>query len=137
MQELLTPHWEASGLDRFAALSRELASEYTVYLDPLNQESAVPLAKVYLDEFRINPEDRDTLWPFTVEAVNEALIATGRVPGRFLTLLNNAIVRAVNEKWETIDVNQIQIVSQMKAPTEPEEIDTIQELQPPLSKLKE
>jgi hypothetical protein len=135
VQEILTPHWEASGLDRFAALSRELASEYTVYLEPLNQNSAVPLAKAYLDASSINGVD--DLRPFTVNALNEALIRTGRVPGRFLTLLNSVIERAIQENWETINDEQIQIVAQLKAPAEPDEQDIAEVLTPSLIKLNE
>ncbi len=130
VQEILTPHWEASGLDRFAALSRELAPEYTVYLEPLTQNSAVPLAVAYLDASRLNRNDMGQLHPFTVGALNEALLNSGRVPGRFLTLLNNAVERAIQEKWQTIDVHQIQITAQMKAPIEPDELDISETLRP-------
>ena len=126
VQEILTPHWEASGLDRFAALSRELAPEYTVYLEPLNQNSAVPLATAYLDESRIDQTGKKgDLRPFTVEALNEALLKTGRVPGRFLTFLNTAIERAVQEDWEIIDDAQIQATAQTRIPTEPGEKDMV------------
>lgn len=137
VQELLTPHWEASGLDRFAALSRDLAPDYTVYLEPLNQFSAKPLALAYLSASRMPGMTDEDLRPFTVEALNEALLKSGRVPGRFLTLLNNAIERAVTESWQTIDVRQIQTTLQMKAPAEPAEQDALEALPPPSVQLSE
>lgn len=128
VQEILNPHWEASGLDRFAALSRELARDYTVYFDPLDQNSARPLAKVYLDESRLSEKKEDSFAPFTIQALDEALFKSGRVPGKYLTLLNRAVERAIVEGWETIDVNEINYVIQLKAPGEPEEKDAIDAL---------
>ncbi|VAW33524.1 hypothetical protein MNBD_CHLOROFLEXI01-2983 [hydrothermal vent metagenome] len=123
IQELLNPHWEATGLDRFAALSRELAPEYTVYFHPLDQNSARPLAKVYLDESRLSGKQEESFAPFTTEALDEALFKSGRVPGKYLTLLNQAVERAIKEGWETIDANEINRVLQLKAPGEPGEKD--------------
>ena len=123
VQEILNPHWEASGLDRFAALSRELAPDYTVYFDPLDQNSARPLAKVYLDKSRLSGRQEESFTPFTTEALDEALFKSGRVPGKYLTLLNRAVERAIMEGWETIDANKINRVLQLKVPGEPGEKD--------------
>ena len=43
VQELLAPHWNASGMDRFCVLSGELASEHTIYFRPLVERAAEPL----------------------------------------------------------------------------------------------
>lgn len=130
VQELLNPHWEAAGLDRFAALSGELASTYTIYFDPLNQESAIPLAMAYLDESRISDDQKGNLEPFEREALEEALTLSGRVPGRFLTLLNNVIETAIQSGWQTIGADQIRRVAQARAPQESGESDTIESLPP-------
>jgi len=130
LQELLTPHWEASGLDRFAALSRELASEYTVYFEPLTEGTAIPLATAYLDESRISDDQKGTLEPFDADALEEALLLTGRVPGRFLTLLNNSVEKAIQEEWQKIGADQIRTVAQARAPKEPDQNDTIEVLPP-------
>jgi len=61
VQELLNPHWSATGLDRFAALSGDLASEYTIYFEPLNQEFAIPLAQAYITASRINEPPKNIL----------------------------------------------------------------------------
>ncbi len=130
VQELLNPHWEASGLDRFAALSRELARDYTVYFDPLDRGSARPLAKVYLDGSRLSGEPEDSFAPFTIEALDEALFKSGRVPGKYLTLLNLAVERAIMEDWNMIDVDEINRVLQLQAPRELDESD-VTEILPP------
>ncbi len=125
VQELLNPHWEAAGLDRFAALSGDLASEYTIYFDPLNQESAIPLAMAYLDESRLPDGQKGRLEPFEAEALDEALMLSGRVPGKFLTLLNNAVEKAIQSEWPTIGTAQIRKVTHAQVPKEPGESDTI------------
>jgi hypothetical protein len=130
LQELLNPHWEASGLDRFAALSRELAAEYTVYFEPLTEGTAMPLAKAYLDESRISDDQKGTLEPFDANALEEALMLTGRVPGRFLNLLNNSIEKAVQKEWKVIGADQIRIVAQARAPKEPDQSDAVETLPP-------
>ena len=137
IQELLNPHWAAAGLDRFAALSGDLASEYTIYFEPLKQESAIPLAMAYLDESRISSNQKGTLGPFTREAIEEALMFSGRVPGMFLTLLNHAIEKATQLEWQTIGTEQIKLVAHTKAPKEPSEIDKIESLPPAQINLKQ
>lgn len=119
VQELLNPHWSATGLDRFAALSGELASEYTIYFEPLNQELAIPLAQAYLNASRISEEYMDKLKPFTNEAIQEALVLSGRVPGLFLTLLNNTVEKAVSEGKDTIEATLIKEVAKFREPQEP------------------
>ena len=119
LQELLAPHWEAAGLDRFAALSREFAQEYTVYFGPLNQELAEPLVKTYLDAYRIDNDQKGPLWPLDKAAVEEALFRTGGVPGKMLTLLYQIMERAIKEKWNAIGAEQIRQVIQVNPPEEP------------------
>ncbi|MCP4112406.1 MAG: hypothetical protein GY749_43925 [Desulfobacteraceae bacterium] len=130
VQELLNPHWSSTGLDRFAALSGELDSEYTIYFEPLNQESAIPLAMAYLNASRISDNQKERLEPFNSEALVEALMLSGRVPGVFLTLLNNAIEKAIQSGWEQIGVDQIRSVAKIRAPIEPKRSDIIKPLIP-------
>ncbi len=94
-----------------------------MYFDPLDQNSARPLAKVYLDKSRLSGRQEESFTPFTTEALDEALFKSGRVPGKYLTLLNRAVERAIMEGWETIDANKINRVLQLKVPGEPGEKD--------------
>jgi hypothetical protein len=137
IQELLAPHWEAAGLDRFAALSRELVQEYTVYFNPVSPELAVPLVKVYLDESRSSEDQKGSLTPFDNAAVTEALVRSGRIPGKMLTLLYHVMEKAAKEQWSSISAEQIRQVFQAHPPAEPEdsETDTTQ-LVPPQPDLK-
>jgi hypothetical protein len=130
LQELLTPHWEAAGLNRFCALGGELAKEYTVYFKPLTQESAEPLVKCYLDRFRVPDEIKGTLIPFDKSAVEEALIRSGGVPGPMLRLLYFVIEKAINSEWSNIGASQIREVLQEQPPQEPDEVEIDQTLPP-------
>lgn len=121
VQELLSPHWEAAGLDRFAALSREFAQEYTVYFRPLNRESAEPLVRVYLDAYRLNEEQKGSLEPFDSEALVEALVGSQNIPGKMLNLLYHVMEKAIKEGWDHIGAEKIRQVLQAIPPTEPEE----------------
>ena len=136
LQELLAPHWEAAGLDRFAALSREFAEKYTVYFRPLNQESAEPLVKVYLDAYRFNEDQKGSLMPFDKEAVEEALVRSVGIPGKMLTLLYLVMERAVEKGWSSIGAEQIRQVLQARPPEEPDEETDTRQLPPSYPDLK-
>jgi hypothetical protein len=136
VQELLDPHWKATGLDRFAPLSGDLSNEYTIYFEPLNQESAVPLAIAYLNASRISDEKKGELAPFEKETLEEALVISGRVPGIFLTLLNNTIEKAILFEWGTIKADMVKEIAQARAPKEPGEIDILEPLPKAQIKLK-
>lgn len=131
VQELLNPHWKAAGLDRFAALIGELDSEYTIYFEPLNKELATPLAKAYLDASRLSNEKTDSLEPFEPEALEEALVLSGRVPGIFLTLLNNVIEKAIQEEHKIINAEFVRRVFQIRTPKEPSVEDLTNSPPPP------
>jgi len=118
LQELLNPHWKAAGLQRFSYLSGELTDDYTVYFKSLSEASAIPLAKAYLDVSRINPTLEDELYPFTEEALKEALTSTMGIPGKYLTLLSKAIESAVDENWPEITDKEIKQLNDFKGTNE-------------------
>lgn len=130
LQELLAPHWEAAGLDRFAPLSREFARSCTVYFKPLQQDSAVPLVKVYLDAVRINDNSKGTLDPLDEPAVEEALARSGGVPGKMLKLLYEVIERAIKERWTSISAEHVRRIAQDLPPEMPEEEKETHQLPP-------
>jgi len=125
IQELLTPHWQAAGLDRVCAMSGPTAKEYTVYFYPLDAEdAAVPLVLTYLDYFRISSHQKGVLNPFDADSVVEALRLAGGIPGHMLTLLRLVLERAVQEQWEVITSNQVRAIYESEVPSEPSnEID--------------
>lgn len=130
LQELLAPHWEAAGLDRFAALSREFAESCTVYFEPLQRDSAVPLVRVYLDAARIDSSEKGALAPLEEPAVEEALALSGGVPGKMLKLLYEVMERAVEEQWDSIGAESVRRVAQALPPEVPEEEIDTQQLPP-------
>lgn len=136
VQELLDPHWKATGLDRFAPLSGDLTKEYTIYFEPLNQIHAVPLAKAYLSASRLDIKDKERLEPFEKDAIEEALVISGRVPGIFLTILNSAVEKGLRSSLDKIDVSMIKEVAQARTPKEPSASDMIGTLQKPKVDLK-
>ncbi len=137
VQELLDPHWKAAGLDRFASLSGDLAKEYTIYFEPLKQKYAGPLAQTYLDASRIPKFTKGKLTPFDSDAIEEALVLSWKVPGIFLTILNNAVEKGLQLGWDKIRAGMIKEVAQARAPREPGVSDMITPLTEPKVNLKQ
>jgi hypothetical protein len=130
LQELLAPHWETAGLDRFAPLSREFAENCTVYFEPLQRDSAVPLVQVYLDDARIDDCSKGALNPLDEPAVEEALALSGGVPGKMLKLLYEVMERAIKKQWDSISADRVRRVAQALPPEMPEEEIDTQQLPP-------
>lgn len=107
-QELLMPHWKAAGLDRFSELGGTTANSNTVFFKPLNQDDSeitLNLTRIYLNNAR-NIES-DSISPFTKEALMTAMYHADNIPGKFLKSLYVAVQKGIEEKWEVIDVDQI------------------------------
>ncbi len=125
IQELLLPHWNSAGLDRLAPLNQPDAQVATLYFPPLNEDMALPLVAVYLDHFRLDPSDKGRITPFSKDAVIEALIRSGGVPGRTLSLLHRVVEKAVELGLSKIDkglVDAVYQASERLAPGEVEEM---------------
>ncbi|HLP57137.1 MAG TPA: hypothetical protein VK151_19005 [Fluviicola sp.] len=131
LQELLIPHWEASGLQRFAALGGDLSENYTVLFESFNDNNSIPLAQAYLNDAQINNQVINSLSPFTEDALKEALKKTLGVPGKYLTLLHTAIEKGIELNWETIDIEQIKLVETPKIDNTSDDND-----ETPLTELK-
>ena len=116
LQELLYPHWNASGLGRFAGLSDETSNDYTVYFNPIDSSAAVPLAITYLKESRLNPSQVNDLSPFTEDSLSLALNKALGVPGKYLAFLHSAIERAIDEDWRDIDEEKIKSLALQDTP---------------------
>ena len=109
VQELLLPHWEASGMDRFAALSRELSKNYTIYFNPIENAMAVSMTRKYLEQFQLsnaNPNGNH-LHPFDDQAIIESTLLTKGVPGKLLTFLHEMVEHAVGKGATTISAEFI------------------------------
>jgi hypothetical protein len=112
-QELLNPHWSASGLNRFVELGGDSAKHYTIFFQPLDKESAIPLAQLYLSNSKINKYNEGQvvdISPFTEAALQKILLSAEGIPGRFLQFLHLAIESAVNDDWKIIDTDEIERV---------------------------
>jgi hypothetical protein len=121
LQELLVPHWEASGLQRFAALGGELADHYTVFFESFDEKNSIPLAAAYIEDSLINPKSTSGLAPFTEAALKEALSRTLGVPGKYLSMLHTAIEKGIEKDWSTIGVDEIRAVEMAKVGRDDEE----------------
>lgn len=110
IQELLLSHWKAAGLDRLAPLAEPDAQQSTIYLDPLNEAMAKPLVQVYLDHFRSDASAKGSIKPFTDQALVEALVKSGGVPGPTLRLLNRVLECAVEKKINIIEPDLVEHV---------------------------
>lgn len=136
VQELLNPHWETAGLNRFASLSGDQSEHYTIYFEPLKEEFAAPLALEYLKASRIREGDNENLSPFTKDSIDEALLISGRVPGIFLTILSNSVEYAVQNDLSVINNYHVSKVAKNRAPVEPKEKDDIESLSSPKVNLR-
>ncbi len=137
IQELLLPHWESSGLDRFAALSRELSKNYTIYFNPIEKEMAVAMAKKYIEQFQLNAEQsEDPLHPFSERAIIEATLATKGVPGKLLTFLHEAVEQAVQRQMSQISQEFVHELATLPVPKEHDAEEVISAKPDSIAKLK-
>lgn len=109
-QELLNPHWNAAGLNRFVELGGDSAKHYTIFFNPLNRESAIPLAGLYLNESRITKTTLEDTSPFAKDALQEILVKAEGIPGRYLQFLHIAIELAIKGGWNIIGPKEIDLV---------------------------
>lgn len=112
-QELLMPHWAAAGLDRFCSLGGDTSSENTIFFKPMSNDSMMisELAEIYLNESRIDKAD-SSIKPFTQDAINSAMEKSDRIPGRFLKMLYLMVEKAVQNHWEIVDKEKVDIAWQ-------------------------
>ena len=108
IQETLLSHWQAAGLDRLAPLAEPDAQRCTIYFPPLDKALALPLVNVYLNYYRTDDAKRGQIHPFTEDAIAEALLKSGGVPGRTLSLLHRVVEKAVEEESDTIDRESVE-----------------------------
>lgn len=119
LQELMGPHWTATGLDRFAPISGNDSKDYTIYFPPIEDNDAIPLAVEYMQTFRVNDADTtNKLFPFDEEALKYALLKTGKIPGRFLAFLHKVIDKGIDNNWQNIKKEEIDNVLDIEVATE-------------------
>jgi hypothetical protein len=137
IQELLLAHWHSAGLDRLAPLNEPEAAQCTLYFPPLDKEMSLPLVTVYLDYFRKVENDRGTIKPFTEDAVVEALLRSGGVPGKTLNLLHRVIEKAADQHLGQIDRPFVQEVASFSESLKPEQHEELPALPGPAVKLRD
>ncbi len=137
LQELMVPHWAAAGLDRFAPIGGDSAHNHTVYFRPIQDRFAVPLAKAYIQQSRIEDTGTGELFPFDEAALQEALKISNHVPGFYLSFLHTVIEKAIEEKIEKITVETVRKTADTETPEEPGVEEEIEPLSKPLKNLKE
>lgn len=129
IQELLIPHWKATGLDRFSPLSQPKANESTIYFRSLSKPMAKPLVIAYLNAFRQDESQKNTISPFTENSISEVLVKSRGVPGLMLRLLHHVIEQAVDSDILEIDSDFIDTVDNTQEHLEEKEIP-MEELPP-------
>ena len=110
IQELLIPHWRATGLDRFSPLAQPEANESTIYFHSLSSQMAKPLVIAYLNAYRQNESQMDTIMPLTEDSISEVLVKSRGVPGLMLALLHRVVEQAVAKNILEIDKGFIEVV---------------------------
>jgi hypothetical protein len=111
IQELLNPHWGASGLERFSSIGGEFDDQSTIFFKPIREEQAIPLAIEYMNRSRLQAEDQGSIIPFDKQALETALLKSFNVPGKFLSFLHQLIEKAIEEKWVVIDKSKVELLS--------------------------
>lgn len=108
-QELLMPHWQAAGLERFSDLGGNTAKDNTVFFRPIQNtgEMTRKLTLIYMNNAQIN-RDANSVAPFTERALDAIMLKAQMVPGRFLRYMYNAIEKGIENDWDIIDLSQIE-----------------------------
>lgn len=109
-QELLMPHWSAAGLNRFSELGGTSANQNTIFFQPIKNtdDMAVKLAQTYINWAR--DTETNSIAPFTEEALSEAMLKAGNIPGLFLKYMYMAIERGIELGWNTIGKKEISLL---------------------------
>ncbi len=120
-QELLMPHWQAAGLERFSDLGGNTAKDNTVFFRPIQNtgEMARKLTLIYMNNAQAD-RDANSILPFTEKALDAIMLKAQMVPGRFLKYMYNSIEKGIENGWDTIDLSQVETMwssSNEKAPT--------------------
>ena len=118
IQELLVTHWNRAGLDRFCSLSGKMDTEYTIYFQPLDASAAEPLVIEYSNRVRVDSAERNSLRPFDLPGLKEALKLADGLPGVMLALLHNVVEEAAKVRWQSISAEQVRDVFQRQSPEE-------------------
>ena len=110
-QELLMPHWQAAGLERFSDLGGNTAKDNTVFFRPIQSTGDMTrkLTLIYMNNAR---DDRDininSVSPFTERALDAIMLKAQMVPGRFLKYMYNAVEKGIENEWDVIDLPQVE-----------------------------
>lgn len=110
-QELLMPHWQAAGLERFSELGGNAAKDNTVFFRPIEntEDIAKKLTLIYMNEAE-SRRDMNSIAPFTDNALKAIMLKAQNVPGRFLKYMYNSIERGIENNWDVIDTPQVEIM---------------------------
>ncbi len=108
-QELLMPHWQAAGLERFSELGGNTAKDNTVFFRPIENtgDIAKKLTLIYMNEAEAH-RNKNSIAPFTDNALNAIMLRAQNVPGRFLKYMYNSIERGIENNWDVIDTPQVE-----------------------------
>jgi hypothetical protein len=111
IQELLNPHWSASGLERFSSLGGHFDDQSTIFFRPIKEQQAIPLAIEYMDRSRLDVTMFKSVVPFDNASLETALIKSFNVPGKFLSFLHQLVEKAVENGWDKIDKQKVEQLS--------------------------
>lgn len=110
-QELLMPHWQAAGLERFSELGGNTAKDNTVFFRPIENtgDIAKKLTLIYMNAAEPH-RDFHSIAPFTDNALNAIMLRAQNVPGRFLKYMYNSVERGIENNWDVIDTPQVELM---------------------------
>ncbi|MFT3747222.1 MAG: hypothetical protein QM768_02860 [Agriterribacter sp.] len=108
---LIEKAWSDTGMERRSPLSADnLVSRHVVIFNKLNVDHAELLLKRYLEEYRINPQQENELFPFTKEAISIISEKAELNAASILEKAHSFLEKAVESNKDIVDeefVNQI------------------------------
>jgi len=107
VEEILIRHWNAAGLDRFCALTGDMAPACRIEFHPLSAADAELLVAEYIGAARRTHVNDDALWPFSPAAIAATFQIARQLPGHLLSWLNLAVEKAADDGWPDLSEERL------------------------------
>ena len=102
---LIQKAWEQSGLEHRTPMFYKGTPRHIIPFEKITLEHVFLLVQKYLDEYRINPDEKRTLTPFTKEAISRIAEQSEFNASRILKTCYEVLERAVSQEAQEIDLD--------------------------------
>ena len=101
---LIQKAWEQSGLEHRAPMFYKGMPRHIIPFEKITLEHVFLLVQKYLDEYRVNPDERKTLTPFTKEAISRIADQSEFNASRILKTCYEVLERAISQGAQEINL---------------------------------